>query len=256
MEITVDGKTISLKHYLNKALNPIWLEEGELGYPVYTQVVFNTKSTRFKAVADPISLADQTIYLPLKFEANLSDETFLRASPKFSRMLQADEKILKIVEWELLQNSQRFSLKGLGRRIARYGENPFLNVTNKIKKDFNNLMADTLTYNQYNELIALDTLQEYLIYVFPIQGISDLFGKRPPHKTILEFGLGLVLEELIISKKNMTYYTWFLEDYRKQFANDIQRIVKNYPMIDNNMNDFKWFASKMDTLFEHYINRG
>lgn len=167
MELIINGKTISLNHYLNKSLKPKIDSEGFPTFPIYTKVIYQTKVNRFKATYDHINFRPKSLYVKMKDDIELDNIIYRNTNHKIFRdLIECDKKILKIAEFEILNFKDKFTLVGFSKRIQKYGVriNDFIF---EAAKDFLlGYLADHVTHNEYKQLERYSSIRQIMISPF------------------------------------------------------------------------------------------
>ncbi len=198
MEPVIQGKKISIKHYLNTKLKPTLDGEGRELFPVYTQVVFKGKATRFRTdqAFTPNDISDigfdasnpdryfTFFVLPIKYQEKIEFEGFL-ASNKLIQLLT--NRIVAIIKYEVdSPYISEFTLKGLAKRLKEYFF-PLEDLIDDLASGpVISFVGEYIPYNHLKGLFEkranlIEIYEEVLKYVpqekipTPVQGLVGLF---------------------------------------------------------------------------------
>ncbi|HRK80228.1 MAG TPA: hypothetical protein PLZ12_02215 [Saprospiraceae bacterium] len=160
MEMIVDGKTVSLRHYLNKTLKPKLSDQGETLYPLYTIVVYQRKNTTFKTFRDIRSNDKSAVLVSETNEPLLSDNSLEKFLPD---VYSTDKLILEVIEKDIARSKQTFQLKGVKEKIEKlsFSLDEVVSICNEaaILEYFKN----HLTYSKFVEIYSRSkTISEFI----------------------------------------------------------------------------------------------
>ncbi|MEM6339448.1 MAG: hypothetical protein AAF673_05970, partial [Pseudomonadota bacterium] len=155
MERIVNGKTLSLKHFLNTRLKGKVID-GVGHYALYTMITYNNINTQFKSFLSKTE-QNRTIYIPSSHEEKLKsgDNSFIRAKD-YEQLEKTDNWILDILEYEIERYKTvkyvEFSVKGLSIRLEIYTMEILEYIDLLGTRWLLAVMGDELTYNNYMKL--------------------------------------------------------------------------------------------------------
>ncbi len=199
MELIVDNKKISIKHYLNLKLKPSYPDGAVEMYPLYTQVIYDSKSTKFRTF-NSLEFLGGTYFLAKGEEENVSDGSFLKEMPQ---VVETDQVILRIVEFEIKKFKSDFKLKGLGKRFVIYASPVLSAVSESIVYGMNYFLGSKFTHNEFIEI----------------------FGQQKPYGRMVMDAIKRKPDLLDIMPKKLQYYAVYsmlmqqYEDSTKQQIN-------------------------------------
>jgi len=150
MELIVDNKKISIKHYLNFNLKPSNPDDTVDMYPLYSQVVYDSKSTKFRTFASLKYLGAGYGYAK-RVEPKILDGSFL---DEMEELRKTDEAILKIVRYEIKKYKSEFTLKGLSKRFLVYGSPVLSTVSNSLRLSMDYFFGSKFTHNEFLEIFG------------------------------------------------------------------------------------------------------
>lgn len=113
----INGKKVSLTHYLNKELES-YIFEGARFYQLYTTVNYKTKTTRFKAFRKLELKRIDRVWINEKHEEVINAQQIETIEPD---VYEADNMVMRIIEHEIERFGDKFTLKGFGKRLDMYG---------------------------------------------------------------------------------------------------------------------------------------
>ena len=207
-------KTITIKHFVNFDVKPKMVDGDEF-YPVYTQIVYNRKNTKFKTKisGDPILV---------KKELELKDSNYLNKS---NDILNQNDKIETIIRYEESILNDSFSLKGIGNRLVTYNS-PIINIYKELYKNSSveKYLKSVLTYDDYTYWDNLEDInsqiEQIYYYDFKTGGNYNgliLSGMPKKIKEQLELYEQMKLFfEVAFTKNDITIYEWFFKKGRSQ----------------------------------------
>lgn len=114
----INGKKVSLTHYLNKELES-YFSEGSRYYQLYTTINYNTKTTRFKAFRLLEMKKTDRVWINERHEEAIQAQQIEAIAPD---IYDADKMVMRIIEHEIHQLGEKFTLKGFGKRLDLYGK--------------------------------------------------------------------------------------------------------------------------------------
>lgn len=114
----INGKKVSLTHYLNKELKS-YIFEGARFYQLYTTVNYKTKTTRFKAFRSLETKGVDRVLINEKHEDAVNAQDIKGIAPD---VYEADNMVMRIIEHEIERFGDKFTLKGFGKRLDVYGK--------------------------------------------------------------------------------------------------------------------------------------
>jgi hypothetical protein len=173
---------VSVKHYFNMRLKPVYVDKKP-AYPLYVQVIYQQKSTKFKSYISHENLfaeVDNNIFKALKHEI-------------LSSYIKTDaHTISEVIKYELELMGDRFTVVGFSERYDTYFtyvlnvldrylnrrlENQLKRVSEKYVKAFSisydkhqhfylyyNILKDTPDYSEYESAFSADFLEEVEVY--------------------------------------------------------------------------------------------
>lgn len=246
MERIVDGKVVSLKHFLNKRLKGKVID-GIGHYALYTMVTYNNNNTQFKAFLDK-SDQNKAIYIQSFNEDKLKngDSSFIRAKD-YQRLTEINEWILNIVEYEINRYKDEFSVKGLSTRLEIY-VSEILDFINLIgKRGLMEAMGDELTHNNY---VKLDKHKGDFKSKFN-KAVNLLYVQNPNRKEFISqevqnlYKVYMDFENFDFSSINTTCFDWISnEKIAKEFKNNAK-----YSNID--LKEFLYLLESIITATMH-----
>ena len=222
MERTIDGKTLTIKHFINKQLKPS-ISDGATSYPLYTQVIFDTYNTRFKTTNHTPSWGNSGILIDEKYEDQIVDGSFF--NKHFSEVLEVDRKILDIIEYEIKTKKSEFTLRGLGKRLQNYFRlvREALSDQGKLGKEVLNMLGDYIPYNEFKPLIQAN-------YHGTVHLLKTVAEKYPHYyqKLPLKYTIYLVVNEVIIqTASDITYFEWLHKNGKESFQSALINKIGN-----------------------------
>lgn len=207
-------KRISVKFYVNEKLKPKEINDKTC-YPVYAQIVYNTKSSKFKLSIGQL----ETIYVEKK--KGLKDNRFIQLSKDLAYY---EEKVKKIISYEVA-NKPKFSLKGISKKIERY-EKP---IKSDLYIQLENMMADffkeVLTYREYIEYEKL-TGTTAKIALFKSKVTAEKFSTYSTGKLYLAL-LEFDRIDKLIGLKERTVYDWVIANKRTGVLANAGELLSN-----------------------------
>lgn len=151
MEVIVDGKTVSLRHYLNKTLKPKLSEEGEALYPLYTIVVYQRKNTTFKTFRDIRSNDKSAILVSETNEPLLSDNSLEKFLPD---VYSTDKLILGVIEKDIARSKHSFQIKGLKEKLKKLSLSIDEAILYDSKDSILEFIQERISYKHYMEICS------------------------------------------------------------------------------------------------------
>lgn len=204
MELIVDNKKISIKHYLNLKLKPSYPDGAVEMYPLYTQVIYDSKSTKFRTF-NSLKFLGGSYFFAKSEEGNVSDGSFLKEMPQ---LIDTDKVILQIVEFEIKKFKGDFKLKGLGKRFPIYAS-PVLSVVNdSIGFGMNYFMGSKFTYNEFIEI----------------------FGQQKPYGRVVLDALNRKPELIRSMPKKLQYYSVY-SMLMQQYEDSTEQQINCYDLL-------------------------
>ncbi|MEZ5040293.1 MAG: hypothetical protein R2828_10385 [Saprospiraceae bacterium] len=241
MDLIVNGKKLSIKHYLNLNLKPSNVEGVDL-YPLYSQVIYESNSTKFKAFHF-IEFTGSTIFCSKDEEPRILDESFLKDEKELRK---TDEKILKIVEYEILKYKNEFSLKGLGKRIPIYGSSVLDIVTDSLGFSMLKFLGSKFTHNEYLDIFGEN--EPFVDKVAKAIALKpDLLNSMPRH--LQYYSIVSILTKVFndSTRESITGYDLLLGSKRKDaFYNNIRQI---FPSLNSKDSSIQISNPSLDELF-------
>jgi len=252
MELEINGKIVSLKHFLNKRLKPLFEEEtpdAEPGYPLYTQVIFDKESTKFKANTGLRWIGPETVYFSESKEQYLDDDNYIREFEK--GVFETDKKILKIVEYEVNKYNDKFTLKGLGKRLSHYGTPITDFIATTLRNEFFKFAGDYLTYNQYISLYKSNESVENLI-AKAIDSYSLQYNSFPKKLALafVFYHLLATLNEKEGYNSTLIYHWFILPETKNKFKSKFRTLVSEKEL---DVKDYRALVNLIDDAFEYQL---
>lgn len=182
MERIVNGKALSLKHYLNKDLGPSEDENGEPTlYDLYTRVIYDRQVTRFKAKLffhDSLTKKDAGEFLvPEDYEEEEDLIRYLKVGPDYELIT---DYVLNIFEYELKKEGIPKKLKGLSKKLFYY----YLSLDNFLERKYRArlfaFLGDHLPFNIYNKYHESKSTFLNVIEILKLEHTETYF-KVPEH---------------------------------------------------------------------------
>jgi len=128
--------------------------EGTKKVPLYTQVVYDSKNTKFKTIVNK-----EPVFVTKDFDfQHISNKDLINSLNKH------EEQIVKIVEYETKKFKSRFTLKGLQKRIGIY-DTEVISIFNAFTTPLDDLLKETMIYNNYLEFKGIESAREKLNYL-------------------------------------------------------------------------------------------
>jgi hypothetical protein len=142
-------KKITVKFFLNKFLQAIALENGKMGYPLYTQITYERKNTQIKCsyggYYDSYEAMKRTHEPMLAFE---------------------DKLLRKSVSYEVQKYGDEFQLRGLGRKYDTYSQSIHHIFDNYMKMRLREVLQKQATPNHFFDVLQIDRpfVKFFLLY--------------------------------------------------------------------------------------------
>lgn len=225
-------KNVSIKYIVLDSAKPR-IKDGNSYLPVYTQVVYEGKNTKFKT-----TILGKPVYV--KENLGLLDTNF----SDFKMQLEEVKKLIEtIVYYEVDLLKERFTLKGLGKRIQFYFqsiEQVFMSLLDLWGvKDY---LKSKLTYNQYVEWEKIENLNQKGIYLhnlsygedgFTDKPLSGLFKLFPDTPEPVKAGINMIMDwdrlKKLLPNDRITFYEWIFVREPHQLISNYLLLRKKYP---------------------------
>ncbi len=254
MDIIVNFKKVSLTHYLNLKLKPSKIDGIDL-YPLYSQVVYESKGTRFKSFSS-LRFIGETLFYGKEYESKISDGSFLNGKDE-KQLKNTDEKILRILQNEILKYKQGFSLKGLGKRFTIYSLPVLSVVDNSISFSMTNYLGSIFTYNKFTKIFNNKRSYEESVQM-AIKEKPGLVAGMPKHLQYYFIVSALLKSFEDSDKEEIRCFDWVLDSAKKKdffsaISETIQQIDGEGLMIDSLKEDPADFFSVIDLCINEQI---
>lgn len=236
MEVIINDKTLSIKHYLNKNLKPVIdKENGRKQFPLYTQVVYETKSTKFKAFTNTnpnpnLSTSDFDTWICYEECDEDIRNGKMDCLPK--EIIEADKQIAEIIEYEISKQKNNFNLKGLGNRLEVYWTSVDIILSEALYDSVLFYLGSKLLHNEFEEIVypyeknkQLDKIMEEVSIIKPeiIEEMPEII------KNWFSLFLGLVWFN-VEHQKRFTCYQWLIKGANRHFASVVEEIFKQHDL--------------------------
>lgn len=224
-------KNISIKYLVLDNFKPK-VKNGENHFPVYTQVVYKGKNTKFKTTIDgnPIYVSENR---------GLDDTAVTNLSVELK---EYKNRINAIVDFESYLLQRRFTLTGLGRRLSFYNQSieglliDFLEISGT-----NDYLQNKLTYKEYLEWESIKDLSKKIMYLHKIsydknkiiyEGMPEELTFFPDTPFVIKNALVNLMEWGNYKKyfpENFTFYGWIFDGIQKKLLTERRVLKKKYP---------------------------
>ncbi len=223
-------KKVSIKFFLNKRLNYITDDIGAKTYPLYVQIIYNRKNTTFK-YQEPKVLGGQNISYSELFEDILLDDE------KFKTQARIYENI---VLYEVEKQGEKFTLKGIGDKIAYYTES-IIDASRRIANaSLNDFFRKELSTLHYNEVVNIYDFTRRLSRVHELLGEKDFIKLYEKVNSTLASNL-FIYSILIEFGFVLIPYSWLIGDIKGKFSNFVDELFSKLEKEKRNFQSI-WFA--------------
>lgn len=168
--MSTQEKTITCVPFLNERLKPRVLNDGSEAFPVYIRVIYNSKNTHVPLHSVVSSMGGHTD--PVACFATKESFDYLSNITKNERNYRSIHEatlayfiedvvdLLKsIIEFETKLKPNRYSLKGLSKRIEIFKFSIFDRISNYLVEELKHFFSYTY-FKSYNQLI--DSSQDFI----------------------------------------------------------------------------------------------
>jgi hypothetical protein len=228
-------KTITCVPFLNKRLKPIIFDDGSKGYPLYIRVIYESKNTHIPIDYEDWGYDKYTFYYSeddfdsFIYELENLDELLADINEGVSAITweirEFMEFLQKVVEYETRLKPNRYSLRGLGKRLKLFNEAALESQSKQLVSEIKDYL-DNWEDGSFGYLIRPD--HTFLQNFYRIEDYSYSYGIRFPEKIVFE----------------IEYY--FLV---AAFANHEYGPSYRYLQMDSGLASFKRFMNQ-DSLFD------
>jgi hypothetical protein len=179
-------KKITVKFFLNEYLQPIALENGKMGYPLYTQITYERKNTQIKCSYGGYY------------------DSYQNVKKQHETMLAFEDKLLrKSVQYEVQKFGEEFQLRGLGRKYDTYSQGIHHIFDNYMKMRLRDILQKKAQPARFFEILQTEraTISFFLLYEASQRLFDNVAQIIPPH----------IAEEIEIYKLYHSFYAEILE---------------------------------------------
>ncbi len=245
MEVIINDKTLSIKHYLNKNLKPVIdKESGEKKFPLYTLLIYETLNTKFKAITSVKPDEINTWYCNESCEEDIKNGKAQCLPPDINK---ADLQIADIINYEVTKHKNKFKLKGLGNRLHVYWASVNSIYNRYVYDQALDYLGSKLSYNDYVIITnkydqnQLNEILEESIKVNP----SILDGIPEPIQIWTHLRLVTAYFDTVHSQ--MTCYRWIVKNEKYKFQDMVTAILREqkFPSYEYTSQEMTLFIDKI-----------
>lgn len=224
-------KKISFRYILNESVKPRIIKDYKL-YPIYIQVNYNRKNTKFSSSSLNGQISDTTKeFFPLEVQ----------------KLKNKEKIIIDIIRYEAkLIKGDKYSVKGLGDRLKLYTAYLVDILKQNLAKEADEYLMDTLSYRKYNLII-----EEQLGRKIPNPYFHNIFFWLLTVKE--KYGIDYFKDNIDASNKWVSVYRLIQFNW---FISKTPIALNNYDIIENAANIYNWSISRqIQNEFEVFIKK-
>lgn len=246
MEVIINDKTLSIKHYLNKNLKPVIdKESGEKKFPLYTLVIYETQNTKFKAISSVTPNEVYTWYCNESCEEDIKSGKAHCLPPEIGK---ADQQIADIINYEVTKYKNRFKLTGLGKRLHVYWSSVDSIYNRFFYDQVEDYLGSKLSYNDFHKILdrytddQLNEIIDEALKIYP-----DLL-KETPESLQIWANLRLITAYFDTAHSQMTCFMWVVKNGKSKFQDMVASILK-----EQNFPSYEHTSQEMTLLIDQVI---
>jgi len=174
-------KKITVKFFLNKFLQPIALESGKMGYPLYAQITYERKNTQIKCSYGGYY------------------DSYEHVKVEQYKLLAFEDKLLRnAVGYEVQKYDAEFQLRGLGKKYDTYSQGIHRIFDNYMKMRLRDVLQKNAEPSQFFDVLQTDRpfINFFLLYEASQRLFDNLDSIINP----------LVMSEITIYKAYHSFY--------------------------------------------------
>jgi len=230
---------ITVKHFLNKRLKPKLIDNKEK-YPLYVQIIFQTKTTQIKSQAFK-DIGIETSFLT-DLELNANDYFLIKERENIESIILKFEQKSKEINFSVFSEIYKKYTVLMSELIEKYLYNLFLKEAKEKKNSLPFVFINSSYETVYNTLISLNSEIDY--------NFSELYRNS---KLAYEIFTSYIKDnKLCESVLNMQFIDWEFGNGKELFIEFGKKYIHTFE-VENEIKEYYKIVENVDFLIKEHI---